>query len=287
MDILETIDEIGEEEHDDDVVHGEIVDEELDEVRPDDQFSKVKAQEITESIKSASVALHSLMTEAYRYKAHKALGYSTWEEYVKTEFDISRSRSYQLIHYAETLEMIQEAVPEGTEIRLTEAQARDLKAELPRITEVIEQETHEMSPDEAEDFVNELLADEREQVKLEKEAAEQKKEEEERLKREAYNQALEDTADQMLEADPVNSFSDEADTGFMEAEVEGTADAISGKDAVAIFKFFEMLDNVDVLPEPEDMISKISQEREQEVEEKIIEITSWFNRFHTLWENRK
>lgn len=286
MDILDTIEEVGDEEHNDDVVHGEIV-EELDEVRPDDQFSKVKAQEITESIKSASVALHSLMTEAYRYKAHKALGYDTWEEYVKTEFDISRSRSYQLIHYTETLEMIQEAVPEGTEIRLTEAQARDLKAELPRITEVIEQETHEMSPDEAEDFVNELLADEREQVKLEKEAAEQKKEEEERLKREAYNQALEDTADQMLEADPVNSFSDEADTGFMEAEVEGTADAISGKDAVAIFKFFEMLESVEVLPEPEDMVSKISQEREQEVEEKIIEITSWFNRFHTLWENRK
>lgn len=56
-----------------------------------------EARELTTEIKRTSVRLWLLVTEAHDRKAHLALGYETWADYVKAELNISESRSYQFL----------------------------------------------------------------------------------------------------------------------------------------------------------------------------------------------
>lgn len=300
-DILETLDELDDENFDNEDTESTT---DVEETREDGVFSKSKAREVTEAIKYVAVATHALLYEAFTYKAHKALGYDTWAEYVSTEFDMSKSRSYQLINQAETIKLIEEHTPEGTNVKLTEAQVRDLKSELPRITEVIGKETSEMSPEEAEDFINDLITQERDQVKEDQAALERKKKEAAEAGDEGYQNALNDVANQMLggdgelppeednsvntkrhfEADGINDFSDEADSGFFEAEVDGNGQTISSEDALNLYNFFSMLSNITGLPEPDDFIELISEDRKEEVDNQVIEASAWINRFSTLWE---
>lgn len=270
----------------------------------EDVLSESKARDITEAIKSVATATYALLYEAYEYKAHKALGYKSWADYVTQEFEMSRSRSYQLIAQAETIKMIEEAVPEGTKVKLTEAQVRDLKSELPRITKTIEEKTSDMSPEEAEALVNELIESEREQARADKEAIDRKKAAQEQAENEGYHNALDDVADSIIangeeapekpdydkpsydfNEEDVNDFSDEADSGIIEHEVEGNQ-TISSEDALNIYNFFNALSQVSSLPEPEDLLDILPDERKKEVDNQLTEATAWFNRAHTLWENR-
>lgn len=86
--------------------------EHVDSVDMDEQ----QAREITESIKAASVAVYVLISKAHEGKAYKALGYSSFEEYVNTEFDLSRNRAYQLLNLSNTIKAIESVTPEGTEV---------------------------------------------------------------------------------------------------------------------------------------------------------------------------
>lgn len=286
-----------------DALEGEISDE-SSEAREFGEFSESKAREVTEAIKYAATATYALLYEAYSHKAHKALGYKTWASYVQDEFEMSKSRSYQLIAQAETIKSIEEIVPDGTDIKLTEAQVRDLKSELPRITEVIKQETTDMSPEEAEDFVNDLIRREREQAQADQKAIEAKRKAEQQAEQEGYQNALEDAADQMLEdgdggrsgayeeggvvmePDMPNDFGDNADSGFFEHEVEGNAGAMSSENALNVYNFFNALSSLTSLPEPEYIIDLISEDRKDEVDNQIEESAAWVNRFLTIWSEK-
>lgn len=79
---------------------------------------------LTAKIKSYVGVTWVLIAEAHARRAHKALGYPTWADYVEAEFDISRSRSYQLISQARVVLEISEAV--STDVDISEAMARDL-----------------------------------------------------------------------------------------------------------------------------------------------------------------
>lgn len=64
------------------------------------------AQELTERIKGAADEICVLLLEAHERRAWAALGYGTWEQYVKSEFELSRRRSYELLTRARvTLEL--------------------------------------------------------------------------------------------------------------------------------------------------------------------------------------
>lgn len=128
------------------------------------EMSKEEAIDITNSIKSTGVALYVLIQRAHAGKAYKALGYSSFGDYVTQEFEISTSRAYQLLNLAETIRVIEEVTPANTEIRLTEAQARDIKRELPNITEKIEQETEGKTPEESKEIVENIISEERESI---------------------------------------------------------------------------------------------------------------------------
>lgn len=313
MDILDTLDEIEDDEFQDDenVLDGDELDEltELDDEFPtantsvseelvefddalsldDYEMTAEQATEITEAIKSAATATYVLLRQAHDHKAHKALGYETWEDYVRKEFEISAQRSYQLLHLERTIAMIEEATPEGTEVKLTEKQARDIKRELPRITERIQEETHELTPEDAAARAAEILKEEQAEVKAqaaaEDKAKKAKEAEREQAEMDGYQAGIEAAADALLEADRPDGITDRADDGLLEMEVDGNSE-ISQEDTLDVYNFFNMLGALGSLPSPDEFVNKVPVDREEEVEAQIMEATAWLNRFVTLWEMR-
>lgn len=96
-----------------------------------------EARVITDTIKEHTTAVWNLLIEAHERQAWKALGYSTWAAYVSNEFNLSRSRSYQLIDQARTIHAIEAAV--STVVDISERETRDIKDDLPEVIAEIEE----------------------------------------------------------------------------------------------------------------------------------------------------
>lgn len=60
-------------------------------------LNQEEARMLTTEIQRTSVRLWLLVTEAHDRSAHFALGYDSWDDYVRAEFKMSPSRSYQLV----------------------------------------------------------------------------------------------------------------------------------------------------------------------------------------------
>lgn len=133
-------------------------------------MTKDAARELTDQIKATATATYVLVHRAHEFKCWVSLGYNTWEDYVVAEFDMSKSRSYQLINQAKVVQAIQDVVPDGTNIMLTEAQARDVEKALPKITDKIKNQTKDQTPSEAAKTVKDIVEDERNAIKKEKES---------------------------------------------------------------------------------------------------------------------
>lgn len=132
-------------------------------------MSRDAAKKLTEEIRSTASATYVLVKRAYDYKAWLALGYSSWGDYVTKEFSISKSRSYQLINQAKVLDEISSVTPDGTDVMITEAQARDVRDALPKITNRVKEETEGQTPEEAAETVNSIIEDARTEKKAKKE----------------------------------------------------------------------------------------------------------------------
>lgn len=128
-------------------------------------MTRQMARDLTDSIKASVTATYILVKKAHDLNAWRSLGYKTWEEYVKNEFDMSAARSYQLINQATVIKQLEDASPEGTKVMLTEAQARDIKKELPNITEKVKAATAGASPSVAAKKIKDIVDDERKSKK--------------------------------------------------------------------------------------------------------------------------
>lgn len=292
MDILATLEELEDDEFNEEseeVLVGSVM--ELDdELSLDDyEMSEEQAKDITDAIRSAATATYVLLRQAHEHKAHKALGYDTWETYVRAEFDMSAQRSYQLLNLDRTIAMIEEATPEGTEVKLTEKQARDIKRELPRITERIQEETADLTPEEAAARAAEILKEEQAEVRsqqlAEDKARKAKEVDVEQAERDGYEAGLEAAADALLEADRADGMTDIADDGLLEMEVSGDQGSVEDHSGDN-YNFFTMFNAFALLPSPDEMVGMIQTDREQEIDDSINEATAWLNRFATLWEMR-
>jgi hypothetical protein len=60
-------------------------------------LDETAAQALTEEIRKASRLVSVLLLEAHERYAWSAMGYRTWEQYVRREFGLSRTRSYELL----------------------------------------------------------------------------------------------------------------------------------------------------------------------------------------------
>lgn len=122
------------------------------------QATEERARELTENIKKASEITLALIVKAHKMRAHLALGYTSWEAYVKEEFNLSKQRSYQLLHHHEAITKISEVAPEGTKLHFTERDTRVFYGELERLVDEVAEATDGMDPDEASDIVNQIVA---------------------------------------------------------------------------------------------------------------------------------
>lgn len=99
-------------------------------------LTKGEASALTERIRGHIDAAWADITKAYEGKAWKALGYASWEAYVKAEFDMSRRHSYRLIDQGRVIREIAEATAESV-TRVSQISARDVAAvkdDLPTVT---------------------------------------------------------------------------------------------------------------------------------------------------------
>ena len=60
-------------------------------------MSEAEARAATEQVKTDAAALWRSLLRLYEGQAHTALGYSSWSDYCAAEFDIGKSRAYQLL----------------------------------------------------------------------------------------------------------------------------------------------------------------------------------------------
>lgn len=288
-DILDSIDDILDGETDEDLVSGEILDDELDSEDFDLEnieaaaMDSDEAQEITEAIRASATATYILLAQAHAGKAYKALGYKTWADYVNEEFEISSSRSYQLLDLSKAVKMIEEAAPEGTPVKLTEAQARGIKKELPKITEQIKEATKDKSPSEAAEMIDEIIDEAREQRKADEKVSKEKQEKIDEAAEDGYRAGLEAAADAFLEENS-NNFKDEDDSE--DSSLEGGA-TITAQDSMDIYNFLSVLTGVTSLPEPEKLLSIIPEERITEIGNQLDEAVKWFTNFKTVWDEKE
>lgn len=265
------LNELGEEEDSADL---ELVD--------DNDLTRDEAEEITNAIKSTAIALHALLARAHEGKAYRALGYGTWKEYIDSEFDFSTQRAYQLLNLDRTIKAIEEVAPDGYQAKITEAQARDIKRELPKITEQIAEQTQGMSAEDSHGVIEDIINEQREQQKADEKALADKERREQEERQQAEHDEMESQADAFLEEH-------EGEPGGLSEKKEWDedspgADSVSSRQAINLQNFFNMLSVFDALPTPEDMIQLIPQEREDDVHKVVAQLKDWFDEFERLWD---
>lgn len=136
-----------------------------------------EARDLTDRIKQHAEALWELLLEAHDRGAWKALSYSTWADYVSGEFDMSRSRSYQLLDQGRAVRAIQSAagVQDPGHVSLNSEAAQDIKPHLTDVTnDVREQVDNEPEPstERVRQIVTETVDRYRDVAKREAEARE-------------------------------------------------------------------------------------------------------------------
>ncbi|MBN7777749.1 hypothetical protein JYP49_14200 [Nitratireductor aquimarinus] len=103
-------------------------------------LTKQEAKEISQRIRDRVEDIRKLVARAHDGKAWKALGYKTWEAYVKAEFGMSRVHAHRLMKQGEVLEAIEEAVGDSLPMgNISERVTRELKADLPAAVEEIKE----------------------------------------------------------------------------------------------------------------------------------------------------
>lgn len=134
----------------------------MDAVIDDTPLSANEARELTQQIRFTAETLWVHIARAHAGKAWIALGYPSWEAYVRGEFNMSRSRSYAIIDQANVIAAIESAVPEGTKVELTLAAAHDLKSDLAQVVEELGEATTGLEPEQASRVVNDYIEERRE-----------------------------------------------------------------------------------------------------------------------------
>lgn len=282
-DILDTLADLDDEDFESDLDESPSAELEFD--GDSDAMSEARAREITEAIRSAAQVTYLLLAQAHAHNAHKALGYATWADYVNEEFDMSAQRSYQLLDLSKVTNEIESVVPDGTSIKLTEAQARDIKRELPLVTERIREALE--GGEDAVDAVDRVIQEVRDQKKADDDAVAAKQKSLEDAEDEARRQGLESAADALLAGDRPDGLGNHADGDLIEVDVEGDDSNLSPEDSMNLYNFFNVLSGIASLPEPDDFLRVVPTSRSEEVENQLLEAVAWLNRFQTLWELRQ
>lgn len=241
-----------------------------------------EAKELTDHIRATADMMYVLISRAHAGKAWKALGYESFKEYVKEEFNISRSRAYQLLDQARVVEEITAAVPEGTEVRITEADARDLKSTLDELVPEIRDRTANLDEDEdAGDVIEDLVRQYRER---------QNEEDDLGGDGESYPEEYEgDMADRQGFADysgggsgfPEDDDLDDDDIDDLLDFDEDPADV--RRKFESVYALYTSLGALKEMPSVEEVIPWIPPERKMQVTSSLPQALAWLQEFAEVW----
>ena len=227
-----------------------------------------QARSITDTIRNAVDVVWMLIARAHAGRAWSALGYESWADYVKEEFNMSRSRSYQLLDQARVVAEIEGAVPEGTVISITEAAARDLKGVLEEVVPEIRERTAGLDPEDASDVLAEIVEEQRERLREQQEAADDDDYEDGYLGGSGNGRGYSDRD----EPEPLYDDVDGVDVVAIRQAVNAAHDLYSSLSALA------------GLPDDlEDVVNIIPRERYPQIDENLAEAQENLERFANLW----
>lgn len=129
-------------------------------------LNESEARVLTDRIRSAAEEIWSLLLIAHERKAWSALGYATWEDYVRGEFDMSRAYAYRLLDQGRVVREIRAVSPDG-DTAVTEAEARDIKPVLNEVTEEIRERVgglDDPNPEQVKEVVRDVVNEKRKHV---------------------------------------------------------------------------------------------------------------------------
>jgi hypothetical protein len=224
------------------------------------ELDKEEARDLTNKIRTTTNVLYLLIARAHAGKAHIALGYNTFEEYIREEFNYSKSYAYKLINQANVIKAIEAVTPEGTQVYVSDATARGLKASLEDFIPELEERLAER-PDEAGEVIEELIAEYKER----------------------QNAAVEE------EDEFADDWSGDG-SGSGDYEFEDVEDPFDGQDPaeirriyVAIYNLFAALQSLNTMPDTADIIANIQEERVPQVTALLEAALPWLINFNEEW----
>jgi hypothetical protein len=102
-----------------------------------------------------------LLLEAHNRRAWSALGYVTWEQYVREEFGLSRSRSYELLDHGRLIRTLEVAAGMSGIADISAFAARQLKPRLHEVAEEVRHRTANAPQEQVADIVAKVIGEER------------------------------------------------------------------------------------------------------------------------------
>ena len=231
------------------------------------ELNETEAREITNKIRTTTNVLYLLIARAHAGKAHVALGYSSFENYIKEEFNYSKSYAYKLLNQANVINAIEAVSPEGTQVYVSDATARGLKASMDDFIPELEERMAGVPADEAGEVIEELIAEYKE--------------------RQAERAAEEDDDDD-FDGEYTGNGEYSGDYSFDDEEEE--VDAFAGQDPAevrrryeAVYNLYSALTNLTQMPSNEDLIETIPVERRPQVTAYLEIAIPWLQSFQEEW----
>ena len=243
------------------------------------ELTEADAREITERIKTTTNVLYLLVKRAHAGKAYKALGYATFADYVKAEFNFSKVYAYRLLNQANFIEAIEAKVPEGTEIYISEPVSTKLKKVLPELLSEIEQRVDpEDDPDHVGAVIDDIIR--------------------ERQDRKEANDFLADENDEELPDMPMpagtgsssnSSWDDDDDTDAYDTDMDDDDDdAIDTNDVRRkfdkIYNLYSGLRHITTVGEGDELIPFLPKERWDEFNDLLGTVIPWLTDFKTKFD---
>lgn len=239
------------------------------------------AREITERIKTTTNVLYMLVKRAHAGKAYLALGYDSFEKYVRAEFDFSKVYAYRLINQANFIEAIEAKLPDGAQIHVSEPVSTKLKKALPELLEEIEERVDGIEdPDEAGAVIEDIIRERREQEKANNFLNDEEGEELAEPPFQGTGTGNGAPANQWDEDDEDVDFDDE-DEDF-EDEVENSNDVRRKFDK--IYNLYSGLKNISSVGEGDELVSFLPRERWSEFNELFKSVVPWLIDFQEQFE---
>lgn len=226
---------------------------------------------LTKAISATSEALWKLLYIAHSTEVYKKQGFKTWKDYIDKNFSISRSAANALVTQGAVIEGITQAAPEGVDIHITQAQARDLKKVIEEVATVVAERTAGKSPEEAEEIIRETVDEKLEEINAQKEAEKAKKAEEQK-KLETEQQMYEDAATEIIRqaeaehgmytVEGMEEPSSEPEYEYsLDEEDDYTLEEVTERKATTLRNLYTTLSKASTLPDADEALEVIPQER--------------------------